>query len=89
MKAVILAAGLGTRLLPYTLIVPKPMLPLGNKPIMEHIINWLKKSKNINHIIVCTSYLHRIIENYFEDGKRFGIKIEYSSTNKPMGTAVN
>lgn len=87
MKAVILAAGLGTRLLPYTLIVPKPMLPLGNKPIMEHIINWLKKSKNINHIIVCTSYLHRIIENYFEDGKRFGIKIEYSSTNKPMGTA--
>lgn len=86
MKAVILAAGLGTRLQPYTFLIPKPMLPLGNKPTLEHIIDWLKESKKIDQIIICVSYLHRLIENYFEEGKRFGIKIEYSKTTEPMGT---
>ncbi len=71
MKAVILAAGLGTRLQPYTFLIPKPMLPLGNKPTLEHIIDWLKESKKIDQIIICVSYLHRLIENYFEEGKRF------------------
>jgi mannose-1-phosphate guanylyltransferase len=81
MKAVILAAGLGTRLQ-----LPKPMLPLGNKPTLEHIIDWLKESKKIDQIIICVSYLHRLIENYFEECRRFGIKIEYSKTTEPMGT---
>jgi mannose-1-phosphate guanylyltransferase len=87
MKAVILAAGLGTRLQPYTFLIPKPMLPLGNKPLLEHIIEWLKESKKTDQIVLCVSYLHTIIEDYFEDGKRFGIKIEYSKTPIPMGTA--
>jgi mannose-1-phosphate guanylyltransferase len=87
MKAVILAGGLGTRLQPYTLFLPKPMLPLGNKPILEHIIGWVKSCRGVDHIVLCTSYLHRIIENYFEDGRRFGIKIEYVKSDKPMGTA--
>ena len=52
MKAVILAGGLGTRLNPYTLIVPKPMLTLGNRPILEYIIEWLKESKEIDEIIL-------------------------------------
>lgn len=86
MKAVILAAGLGTRLQPYTFLIPKPMLPLGDKPTLEHIIDWLKESKKIDQIIICVSYLHRLIENYFEEGRRFGIKIEYSKTTEPMGT---
>lgn len=87
MKAVILAGGLGTRLHPYTFLIPKPMLPLGNKPLLEHIIQWLKESKKIDEIILSVSYLHKFIQNYFEDGARFGINIRYAVTEKPMGTA--
>ena len=91
MKAVILAGGLGTRLQPYTFFIPKPMLPLGNKPLLEHIIEWLKDIDNnnqrIDHIVLCVSYLHRSIEDYFEDGSRFGIKIEYVRSERPLATA--
>ncbi len=87
MKAVILAGGLGTRMNPYTFFVPKPMLPLGNKPVLEHIIAWIKESKEIDSIVLSVSYLHKFIENYFEDGKRFGISIKYAITERPMGTA--
>lgn len=94
MKAIILAGGLGTRLQPYTFFIPKPMLPLGNKPLLEHIIHWLKnstsrgsKGSKIDHIILCVSYLHRSIEDYFEDGGRFSIKIEYARADRPLATA--
>src|SRR5919199_4167584 len=89
MKAVILAGGLGTRLQPYTFFIPKPMLPLGNKPLLEHIIEWLKTSsaERIDHVVLCVSYLHRTIEDYFEDGSRFGIKIEYARSERPLATA--
>lgn len=88
MKAIILAGGLGTRLQPYTFFIPKPMLPLGNKPLLEHIIEWLKSDdNNIDHIIICVSYLHRTIEDYFEDGSRIGIKIEYARSDRPLATA--
>ena len=70
MKAAILAGGLGTRLQPYTFFIPKPMLPLGNKPLLEHIIEWLKSKRGgkIDHVVLCVSYLHRAIEEYFENG---------------------
>lgn len=88
MKAIILAGGLGTRLQPYTFFIPKPMLPLGNKPLLEHIIEWLKNDDNsIDHVIICVSYLHRTIEDYFEDGSRLGIKIEYARSDRPLATA--
>jgi mannose-1-phosphate guanylyltransferase len=88
MKAIILAGGLGTRLQPYTFFIPKPMLPLGNKPLLEHIIEWMKNDdNNIDHIIICVSYLHRTIEDYFEDGSRLGIKIEYARSDRPLATA--
>lgn len=88
MKAIILAGGLGTRLQPYTFFIPKPMLPLGNKPLLEHIIEWLKNDdNNFDDIIICVSYLHRTIEDYFEDGKRFGIRIEYARSDRPLATA--
>ena len=87
MKAVILAGGLGTRLQPYTFFIPKPMLPLGNKPLLEHIIEWLKNAGDINHIVICVSYLHRTIEDYFEDGNRFGVEIEYARSERPLATA--
>ncbi len=86
MKAVILAGGLGTRLQPYTTFLPKPMLPLGEKPILEHLVEWSKKN-GIKSIVLCVSYLRKTIEDYFEDGKRFGVSIEYAVSNKPLATA--
>jgi len=86
MKAVILAGGLGTRLQPYTKSLPKPMLSLGGKPILEHEIEWIKKN-GIKEIVLCVSYLRNKIEDYFGDGKKFGVKIEYAISNKPLATA--
>lgn len=86
MKAVVLAGGLGTRLQPYTFFIPKPMLPLGNKPLLEHIIEWLKNA-GIDQVVICVSYLHRTIEDYFEDGARFGVEIEYTRSERPLATA--
>lgn len=86
MKAVILAGGLGTRLQPYTTFLPKPMLPLGEKPLLEHLIEWLKRNK-VTDIVLCVSYLRKTIEDYFEDGSRFGVKIEYAVADKPLATA--
>jgi mannose-1-phosphate guanylyltransferase len=87
MKAAILAGGLGTRLQPYTFFIPKPMLPLGNKPLLEYIIEWLKNEGGIDQIVVCVSYLHRTIEDYFEGGARFGVEIEYVRSERPLATA--
>ena len=86
MKAVILTGGLGTRLQPYTLFVPKPMLPLGDRPLLEHSIDWLKKNK-IKSIVLCVSYLKKNIQDYFQDGEDFGVDIEYAVSNKPLATA--
>lgn len=86
MKAVILAGGLGTRLQPYTTFVPKPMLPLGEKPLLEHLIEWLRKN-GIKTTVLCVSYLRKTIEDYFEDGERFGMNIEYAVAGKPLATA--
>ena len=86
MKAIILAGGLGTRLHPYTNSLPKPMLPLGEKPILEYLIEWVKKN-GVKEIVLCVSYLRKKIEDYFQDGKRFGVKIEYAVSNKPLATA--
>jgi mannose-1-phosphate guanylyltransferase len=85
-KAVILAGGLGTRLQPYTTFLPKPMLPLGEKPILEHLVDWTRKN-GIKSVVLCVSYLRKTIEDYFEDGKRFGVSIEYAISNKPLATA--
>lgn len=86
MKAVILAGGLGTRLLPLTKKTPKPMLPLGKKPILEHLIDWSSKN-GVKSIVLCVSYLRKSIEDYFEDGKKFGVSIEYAVSNKQLATA--
>lgn len=86
MKAVILAGGLGTRLRPYTKSLPKPMLPLGGKPILEYEIEWARKN-GIKEIVLCVSYLRNKIEDYFGDGKKFGVKIEYAISKKPLATA--
>ena len=86
MKAVILAGGLGTRLLPYTMFMPKPMLPLGGRPILEHLVQWTRKNE-IKSVVMCVSYMAKAIEDHFGDGSRFGMNIEYAVSKKPLGTA--
>ena len=86
MKTVILAGGLGTRLLPLTKKTPKPMLPLGKKPILEHLIEWNKKN-GVKSFVLCVSYLRKTIEDYFGDGEKFGVNIEYAISNRPLATA--
>lgn len=85
-KAVILAGGLGTRLRPLTYLVPKPMLPLGDKPVLERIIIDLR-DQGIREIVISCSYLARIIETYFGDGSWLGVDISYVKAPKPLGTA--
>lgn len=82
----ILAGGLGTRLRPYTFLLPKPMLPVGPKPIMEHILDWLKGAR-ITDIVVSTGYLGKMLQDYFGDGSEWGVKIVYATSPHPMGTA--
>jgi mannose-1-phosphate guanylyltransferase len=83
---VVLAGGLGTRLRPYTLFLPKPMLPVGPKPILEHIVDWLK-ANGVGDIVVATGYLGRVIEQYFGDGADFGVRMEYARSDRPLGHA--
>lgn len=85
-KAVLMVGGLGTRLRPLTEHIPKPMLKVGNKPILETIILNFKKYGFIN-IILSVSYKSEIIENYFGNGSKFGVNIEYVREEKRMGTA--
>jgi NDP-sugar pyrophosphorylase family protein len=82
MKAVILAAGLGTRLRPLTLETPKPMIDVAGKPLLERIILDLKKYKITEHVIV-VNYMKEKIMDYFGNGKKFGVDIEYVVQKKP------
>jgi len=86
MQAVILAGGKGTRLKPYTTVLPKPLVPVGEYPILGIIIRQLKSS-GIEDIIISIGHLPQLIESYFGDGKRLGVKIRYIQEKKPLGTA--
>lgn len=86
MKAVILAGGLGTRLRPFTEIIPKPLLPIGEKSVLEIQIERLK-SCGFNEIFLATNYKSKYIEDFFGDGSRYGVKLEISKEDKPLGTA--
>lgn len=86
MKAVILAGGEGTRLRPFTEIIPKPMLPIGSKPILEILVEYLQQY-NIDEIVLAISYLKENIIHYFGGGQKFGIKISYSKEKSLLGTA--
>ena len=87
MKAVIMAGGSGTRLRPLTCNLPKPMVPVGNKPMAEHVVNLLKKH-DFRDIIFALHYLPDAIRDHFADGSEFGANISYSiEEGKPLGTA--
>lgn len=83
---VIMAGGRGTRLGSYTENCPKPLLPVGGKPMLEHIIE-RAKTEGFENFVLATHYLGHMIEDYFEDGRKFQVKIEYLRENTPLGTA--
>lgn len=86
MKAMILAAGVGSRLHPLTHTIPKPLVPVVNKPVMEHIIGLLREH-GFTDIIVNVYYLADQIKGYFGDGSRFGVRITYSEEDQLWGDA--
>jgi NDP-mannose synthase len=86
MKAVILAGGLGSRLRPFTQIIPKPLLPIGEKSVLEIQIGHLKQH-GFDEIFLATNYKSEYIENFFGDGSRFGVKLRISKEEQPLGTA--
>lgn len=86
MKAVILAGGEGTRLRPLTSNQPKPMMPLVNRPMLEHIVHLLARH-GFDDIVVTVAYLANQIRDYFGDGSDFGVRMRYASEEQPLGTA--
>jgi mannose-1-phosphate guanylyltransferase / phosphomannomutase len=86
MKAVIMAGGEGTRLRPLTCNRPKPMVPIVNKPVMEHIVDLLKKH-GLNQIAATLQYMPDLIKDYFGDGREFGVSMRFYVENTPLGTA--
>jgi mannose-1-phosphate guanylyltransferase len=86
LKAIILAGGEGTRLHPLTYTLPKPMLPVLNRPFLEHTIAYLKEY-GIKDITLALSYLPEVIRDYFGDGSKLGVQLTYSLESHPMGTA--
>jgi NDP-mannose synthase len=86
LKVVVLAGGLGTRLKPFTEVIPKPLLPIGEKSVLEIQIERLKKF-GFNEIYLATNYKSVYIENFFGDGSRYNVKLIISKEDKPLGTA--
>jgi len=84
-RAIILAGGKGTRLKPYTVVLPKPLVPIGDYPILEIIIKQLAKCK-FDHITITVNHLAEIIQAFFGDGSKWGIKIDYSHEDMPLST---
>ncbi|NBO18961.1 MAG: CBS domain-containing protein, partial [Proteobacteria bacterium] len=83
---VIMAGGLGTRLRPHTENCPKPMLPVAGKPMLEHIIE-RAKAEGFGRFVISIQYLGHIIEDYFGNGERLGVRIDYLRETTPLGTA--
>ena len=85
-KVIIMAGGKGTRLRPLTKNIPKPMLKVGNRPILLTIVEKFKLS-GYSNFIMCVNYKSKVIKDYFGNGKKFGVKIDYVHEKKRMGTA--
>jgi mannose-1-phosphate guanylyltransferase/phosphomannomutase len=86
MQAVVMAGGAGTRLRPLTTNRPKPMIPVVNRPILEHAVNLLKKN-GVEDVVVTLQYFSSVIRNQFQDGSDYGVKTNYLIEEKPLGTA--
>ncbi len=86
MKAVVLAGGKGTRLSPYTTILPKPLMPIGDMPILEVMLLQMKQA-GIDHVVLTVGHLSELLRAFFKNGSEFGLTISYSYEQQPLGTA--
>jgi NDP-sugar pyrophosphorylase family protein len=86
-QAVILAGGQGVRLKPYTITLPKPLVPVGEEPIMKLLLKSLKR-QGIKEVVICVNHMKELIEAYFGDGSALGMNISYSRETKPLGTVA-
>ena len=86
MKAVVLAGGKGTRLAPYTKIFPKPLMPIGDMPILEVLLRQMRRA-GVTDVTLTVNHLAEMMRLFFQDGSRLGLNIEYSTEDFPLGTA--
>jgi len=86
MKAVVLAGGKGARLAPYTKILPKPLMPIGDMPILEILLHQMKRA-GVSDVILTVGHLAELLRAFFQDGGRLGLHIQYSMEDHPLGTA--
>jgi len=85
-KALIMAGGKGTRLRPFTASFPKPLVPLGDLPVLELLLRQLKAA-GVRDVVLSVNHLHHLIRAFCEDGSKFGLKIDYVLEDEPLGTA--
>lgn len=81
-----MAGGKGSRLHPYTALFPKPLMPLGNKPVLEILLHQLRAA-GVTDVILAVNHLRHLLEAFFGDGSRFGVSVTYSVEDRPLGTA--
>ena len=86
MKAIVLAGGKGARLAPYTRILPKPLLPIGDMPILEVLLRQMKRA-GIEEVVLTVGHLAHLLRTFFMDGEQWGMHISYSYEEHPLGTA--
>ena len=86
MKAVVLAGGKGARLAPYTHILPKPLMPIGDMPILEVLLRQMKRA-GVDEVVLTVGHLAQLLQAFFLDGSQWGLHIRYSYENQPLGTA--
>jgi NDP-sugar pyrophosphorylase family protein len=84
-RVVILAGGEGTRLRPYTTVFPKPLMPIGDRPVLDIVVRQLR-AHGFDRVTVATGYLAELIEAFFRDGEAYGIPIDYYREREPLGT---
>lgn len=85
-EVVLLAGGRGTRLAPYTTVLPKPLMPIGDMPVLEVLLRRLASS-GFTRVHLATGHLAELIEAFFGDGSRFGVELSYWREDEPLGTA--
>ncbi|MCW3474795.1 nucleotidyltransferase family protein [Limobrevibacterium gyesilva] len=85
MKVVIQSGGKGTRLRPYTTVLPKPLMPVGSKPVLELLLKWLRRN-GVRQVYITTGYLGHLIRSFCGDGRQWDLRIEYTEEREPLGT---
>ena len=85
MRVIVMAGGKGTRLLPYTNVLPKPLMPVGDRPILDIVLRQLK-SFGFEHVTISVGHLAELIQLFFGDGSKWGLKIDYAIEDEPLGT---